>query len=159
MAIAGMAFRRPSDTDLEGWFHLAVQMDQNCAVDEAFHVSHWQLHISTSAMNHTPMISQPALPTTAARFAHSNLSPGNPVPMDIDAAWKVRATPDTCRYCGKTGHWVKDCDLCFDDQYMDTDELERELENKFATKDVASMEPPEEAEPLVSIEDFVFCSG
>jgi len=38
-------------------------------------------------------------------------------------------------------------------------QLERELENRFAAKDVASAESPEEAEPLVSIEDFVSCSG
>jgi len=40
MALAGMAFRRTSDTDPEGWFCLAVQMDQNHAADEAFHTSH-----------------------------------------------------------------------------------------------------------------------
>ena len=82
------------------------------------------------------------LETTAARFAHSNPSPGNPVPMDIDTARKTKAAPDTCRHCGRTGHWAKDCDLWFDVRYMDTDELERELENKFAAKDVASAETP-----------------
>ena len=60
--------------------------------------------------------------------------------MDIDAARKTKATPDTCQCCRKTGHWVKECDLHFDVQYMDTDEIERELENKFAAKDVASTE-------------------
>jgi len=42
---------------------------------------------------------------------------------------------------------------------MDTDELERELENKFAAKDVASMEPPVEKEEELSVEDFVSRSG
>jgi len=42
---------------------------------------------------------------------------------------------------------------------MDTDEIERELENKFATKDVASAESHEETEPLVNVEDFVSRSG
>jgi len=41
---------------------------------------------------------------------------------------------------------------------MDTDEIERDLENKFATKDVASAEMPDEAEPPVNVEDFVSCS-
>jgi len=41
---------------------------------------------------------------------------------------------------------------------MDTDELERELENKFAAKDVASAETPIEGEEL-SVEDFVSRSG
>jgi len=53
----------------------------------------------------------------------------------------------------------RDCDLHFNVQYMDTDEIERELEKKFAAKDVASMESHEEAEPLVSVEDFVSRSG
>jgi len=79
--------------------------------------------------------------------------------MDIDAAWKTKATPDTCRHCGKTRHWAKECDLRFDVRYMDTDEIERELGNKFATKDVASVETLDEAEPLVSVEDFVSRSG
>ena len=91
----------------------------------------------------------------ATHFAHSNPSPGNPVPMDIDAARKTKAAPDTCRRCGKTGHWAKDCELRFDVRYMDTDEIERELENKFAAKDVASTEPPVEEEEELSIEDFV----
>jgi len=38
---------------------------------------------------------------------------------------------------------------------MDADELETELENKLAAKDVASMETPDEAEPPVSVEDSV----
>jgi len=42
---------------------------------------------------------------------------------------------------------------------MDADEPETELENKLATKDVAPTEASEEAEPPVSIEDFVSPSG
>ena len=79
--------------------------------------------------------------------------------MDIDAAQKAKATPDTCRHCGKTGHWAKECDLRFDVRYMATDELERELENKFAAKDVASVETPVKGEEELSVEDFVSRSG
>jgi len=79
--------------------------------------------------------------------------------MDIDTARKTKATPDTCRRCRKTGHCAKDCDLCFNVQYMDADELEMELKNKLAPKDVAPVETPDEAEPPVSVEDFVSCSG
>ena len=74
--------------------------------------------------------------------------------MDIDAAWKTKATPDTCWRCGKTRYWAKECDLRFDVRYMDTDEIERELENKFAAKDVASAESHEETEPLVNVEEL-----
>jgi len=85
--------------------------------------------------------------------------PGNPVPMDIDTARKTKTHPNTCRCCGKMGHWAKDCELRFDVRYMDTDEIERELENKFAAKDVASTEPPIEEGEELSVEDFVSHSG
>ena len=159
-ALAGMAYGRPSDTDSEAWFRLAVQMDQNCAADEAFHVAYRQTFAPTPAMNRPLAVSRPVLPSApATRFTHSNPTPGNPVPMDIDAARKAKATPDTCRCCRKTGHWAKQCNLRFDVRYMDMDELERELENKFATKDVASAEPPVEEKEELSIEDFVSRSG
>jgi len=38
-ALAGMTYGRPSDMDPEAWFRLTVQMDQNRAADEVFHVS------------------------------------------------------------------------------------------------------------------------
>jgi hypothetical protein len=158
-ALAGMTYGRPSDTDPEAWFRLAVRMDQNRAADEAFHVSHRQPYVPTPAASRPLAMSRPVPTPPAARFAHSNPSPGNPVPMDIDAARKTKAAPDTCRRCGKTGHWAKDCDLRFDVRYMDTDELERELENKFAAKDVAPAEPPVEEEEELSVEDFVSRSG
>jgi len=158
-ALAGMTYGRPADTDPEAWFRLAVRMDQNRAADEAFHTSHRQPIFPTPGMSRIPMAPRPAQAAPVARFAHSNPSPGNPVPMDIDATRKAKATPDTCQHCRKTGHWAKDCDLCFDVQYMDADELETELENKLAAKDVAPVETWEEAEPPVSVEDFVSRRG
>ena len=47
MALAGMTYGRPSDTDPKAWFRLAVRMDQNRAVDEAFHTSHLQPNLPT----------------------------------------------------------------------------------------------------------------
>ena len=94
--LAGMMYGRPSDTDPKAWFCLAIQMDQNCVADEAFHTSHWQPHIPTPTTSHIPMVSQPAQAAPAARFAHFNPSPDNPVLMDIDVTQKAKATPDTC---------------------------------------------------------------
>ena len=74
--------------------------------------------------------------------------------MDIDAACKAKALSDACQHCRKTGHWAKDCDLCFNVHHMDSDELQTELENKLATNDAV----PLESEPMDSIEDFVPCS-
>ena len=73
--------------------------------------------------------------------------------MDIDAARKTKAISNTCRRCGKTGHWAKDCDLRFDVCYMDTDELESMLEDKLAAKDAVPAESL--AEPKANVEDFV----
>ena len=58
--------------------------------------------------------------------------PGNPVPMDIDVAGKVKALPDVCRHCGKTGHWVKDCKHCFNVHYMDDGEIQKQLKDRLA---------------------------
>jgi len=114
MALAGMTYGRPSDMDPEAWFRLTVQMDQNRAADKAFHISHRQPYVPTPGANCPLVISRSVPAAPVARFAHSNPSLGNPVLMDIDAARKTKATPDTCWRCGKTGHWAKDCDLRFD---------------------------------------------
>jgi hypothetical protein len=81
--------------------------------------------------------------------------------MDIDAARKAKAFSDACRRCGKMGHWAKDCNLRFDVRFMDTDELEKMLEDKLAAKDAVPLEPEqlEEPEQTGSVEDFVSRSG
>ena len=73
--------------------------------------------------------------------------------MDIDAARKAKALSDACRRCGSTDHWVKDCPLRFDVRYMDSDELQTELESKLAAKDAVSTKS--EVELVDSEEDFV----
>ena len=159
-ALAGMASGRPPDANPEAWFKLAVQMDQNRAADEAFQASHRQTRPLAlprlSVFSKPQLVAGPAAPP--ARFAHSNPSPGNPVPMDIDAARKAKQISDNCRRCGKTGHWARDCDLRFDVRYMDADELESLLEDKLATKDVIPAKTPAEDESI-SVEDFVSHSG
>ena len=55
MALAGMTYRRPADTDPEAWFHLAIRMDQNRAADEAFHTSHRQPNLLTPGISRIPM--------------------------------------------------------------------------------------------------------
>ena len=43
-----MAIGRPSDTDLNAWFHLTVQMDQNHVADEAFQALHKLTYVTPS---------------------------------------------------------------------------------------------------------------
>jgi hypothetical protein len=152
-ALAGMASGRPSDTDPEAWFKLAVLMDQNRAADEAFQASYRQTFSTASAAPTRSSVFPRTLP--APRFSHINPTPGNPVPMDIDAARKAKSASETCRRCGKLGHWARDCNLRFDVRYMDTDELERMLEDKLAAKDAIPEEQSAEVEQPDSVEDFV----
>ncbi len=49
--LAGMATGRPSDTDLNVWFRLAVQMDQNHVVDEAFQASHKLAYVTSTLIS------------------------------------------------------------------------------------------------------------
>jgi hypothetical protein len=158
-ALAGMTSGRPSDTDPEAWFRLAVQMDQNRAADEAFYATQ-RAAPSAPIPSRSGLLSLPR-PSPPTRFAHTTPSPGNPVPMDIDAMRRAKSLSDACRRCGATGHWAKDCHLRFDVRHMDTDELQTLLENTLAAKDVAPLEPSaeEDDEPITHEKDFVSRSG
>ncbi len=87
--------------------------------------------------------------------------PGNPVPIDIDVARKVKALPDVCQCCVKTGHWAKDCEHRFDIRYMDDGEIQKLLKDRLAAQDVAEANAKKDDEALDSIdlEDFVPHSG
>ena len=93
-ALTGMASRRLLDTNPEAWYCLVVQIDQNQMADEVF-----QLSYQTSAPAnhlHTLMLSQPTLALPPAHFTHSNSTPGNLVPIDIDTAHKAKTPSDAC---------------------------------------------------------------
>ena len=108
-ALAGMTTGRPSDTDPEAWFRLAVQMDQNRAADQAFYSPQRTVAPAPAPSRPGPLSRPPpALPPARITPAAPPLSMG--VPMDIDATRKAKSLPDTCRRCGRPGHWAKDCD-------------------------------------------------
>ena len=158
-ALGSMAAGRPADNKPEDWYRLAVQMDQNRAAEEAFQSAHRPGPSTGSGILRIPQatrLTTSSFPLTARpppRFAHVAPSPGNPVPMDIDAARKAKTLPGACRRCGSTDHWVKDCPLRFDVRYMDSDELQTELEGKLAARDAIPTEP--ELELVDNEEDFV----
>ena len=159
-AIVGMTQGRPTDVDLDSWYDLAVQIDQNRAADKAFMASYRSPPMfgnpQTQAAPRGGMVTVPRPPPPPHCFAHAAPTPGNPVPMDIDAARKKAALPQGCRRCGQLGHWAKDCPQRFDVRHMSADEVQDVLEAMLAKLDVA---PPEEAvaEPAEE-EDFVPCS-
>jgi len=159
-ALAGMTTGRPSDTDPEAWFRLAVQMDQNRAADQAFYAPQRAI-APTSTSSRPGLLSRPppAIPATRVTHAAPPLDMG--VPMDIDATCKSRLLPDNCRHCGAPGHWARDCPHRFDIRHMDTNELQTILEDRLAAKDAIPTEPPvaEADETPVRTEDFVSSSG
>jgi len=144
-ALAGMTTGRPSDTDPEAWFHLATQMDQNSATDRAFHAS-WNSPPSIAPLSR-PTPPMPPRPAPPVSFAHISPSPGNPVPMEIDAARRAKAIGDTCRRCGKVGHWANDCPHRFDIRCSTAEELRAAL-NDLGAESEDDLAPPEEVEDL-----------
>ena len=81
--VATMTSGCPSDKVLFQWYNTAQTLDQNWETNEAFWSSY---HVPTS--NPIPtQICQP-IPSTIHPLvnAHFHPSPGNPIPMDVDAA-------------------------------------------------------------------------
>jgi len=156
-----MATSHPSNTNPKGWYSLAVQLDQNRATDEAFQAFYRspQTSVPHSSNPRVGLISAPRVPAMSqpVRFAHTNPTPSNPVPMDIDAACKAKAINDNCHRCSKPGHWSKDCELRYNVRHMTTDEMSELIENQLAALDVSRLEPKEEV-VAAPVEDFVSSS-
>ena len=87
-AVATMASGRPDDLDPEAWYEAAIHFDQNQAANAAFRSAHFATpQTKTTAPAPTPAIRNfPPTNRFPTRFAHTAPTPGNPVPMDIDAA-------------------------------------------------------------------------
>jgi hypothetical protein len=140
-AVATMGVGRPSDTNPQSWYEMARTVDQNRATNEAFMSSSRAVAPNSSRPLGIPLgrsvipVSQPV------RHAHSVPTPGNPVPMDIDAARRKSSSDTSCHRCGKLGHWSKDCPGRYDVRVMSIDELEEELQSKYAQLDVVPEEP------------------
>ena len=148
-AIATMTSGRPSDDTPSLWYDAARTLDQNRAANEAFRSSYrTPMSVPTQVRNPTPGVLRPPI------NAYARPSPGNPVPMDVDAARKKAANPPTCFRCGKTGHKSPDCDLRSDVRALTVDELQTYLEDRLAELDVATEEKTE-PEETPEVQDFV----
>jgi hypothetical protein len=153
-AIATMTSGRPSDEIPTHWYNAARTLDQNRATNEAFRSSY---RVPTS--NSIPIQTRQPVPGIS-RFpinAHFRPSPGNPIPMDVDAARKRAAALISCYRCGKAGHKVPDCPLRFDVRTFTLDELQSLLESKMAELDVVAAEDDHEVtveEDKPKVQDF-----
>ena len=151
-AIATMVTGRPSDTDPEGWYSAALLLDQSRAANEAFQASRHPptstSRLPTTSVFRMPPSLAPSIPPL--RNSHSVPTPGNPVPMDIDAAKGKTPLPLTCYRCGQPGHKKPDCPQRFDIRMMSLEEQEELLQKLLFEKDVPLKDQPE-----VDPEDFV----
>src|SRR5271155_3969160 len=135
-----MTSGRPSDMIPSEWYKAAKMVDQNRATNEAFRSSY-------RVPSFTPTHPQPRPPVPGIVcpyiHAHTNQSPGNPVPMDIDAARKKASLPITCYRCGKPRHKSSECNLRFDICALSVDELQTYLEDRLAGLDAVTEETEE----------------
>jgi len=165
-AVATMAAGRPDDLDPEAWYEAAIRIDQNQAANAAFHSAHTpapQPKFSlVGAVRPTTDFRAAPLPSRQhpPRFAHVAPTPGNPVPMDIDAAKKYGKLLPTCFRCGMPGHTVHGCPKPMDIRTMGREEVDflmGHLSARMDEIDLATSATVEEL-PESSEEDFHSCS-
>jgi hypothetical protein len=114
-AVATMAAGRPDDLDPEAWYEAARRIDQNQAANAAFRSAHHVASQPKPLMAATTTRFQPTVDTRAialpnrqvflSRFAHTSPTPGNPVPMDIDATRRTngRCSPSSASLISTVG--------------------------------------------------------
>ncbi len=166
-AVATMAAGRPDDLDPEAWYEAAIRIDQNQAANAAFRSAHTSVpqpkHLSVGTITR-PVADFRAAPlpnrqNPPPRFAHVAPTPGNPVPMDIDAAKKHGKLPVTCFRCGRPGHTVHGCPQPMDIRTMGRDEADFLMGHISARMDEMNLATAEASEseeelPLASEQDF-----
>ena len=143
-AVATMASGRPSDTNPEEWYSMARVVDQNRATNEAFQSAYrgsTLLSLATAfSTAATPTACLP-VPVVPSKHAHTIPTPGNPVPMDVDALYKRSVLPPGCFRCGEPGHFSKNCPKPIDIRTLSIDKLQEILQDRLAQLDVAQEEP------------------
>ena len=146
-----MSSGRPSDANPDEWYNMARTVEQNRAANEAFTSIH-RTTVPVPRPLGTSLI-HPAPPPPKAGHAHIVLTPGNPVPMDLDTV-KKRVMELLCYCCNLPGHFGKDCPTRFDIRMMSMDKSQEVLENRMALLDVAPPDPPQLPEVVEAMEDF-----
>ena len=158
--IAQLAVGRPRDDNVDAWFEAAVRADENRIANNLFHATPKANPSTPRTSGYSFPTSQPtgtsSWPNRTPTFSSPKPSPlSNPVPMEIDRTKKKSDLPDTCRRCGGTGHWSKDCPQRFDIRFMSGSEKEEWMQQLVLEADTKDLEEKAEQEEE---EDFPECS-
>ena len=147
-SVATMASGRPSDASPNAWYTMARVVDQNRAANKAFTATYRTV---PSASRQTPApLPRTALPIVRPVHAHLHPSPGNPVPMDLDAARNAPVAP-RCFRCKLPGHFCNNCPSCHNVWMMTTKELEEVIQQQLIRLDTPQLAqlPMSEGEPEI----------
>jgi len=86
--VATMASGRPDDLDPEAWYEAAIRFDQNQAANAA-HFAAPQTKTAAAAAPPPAIRNFPPTNRIPTCFAHTTPTPGNPLPMDVDAVMRT----------------------------------------------------------------------
>ena len=136
--IAEAGFGRPEDDQPEAWYAAARRLDLNRLANEAFRgpyvrrTTQQTSAIQTSSRGFIRLSAPTSqLPPQAPRPSPRPLLTGAPPSV-------APRPPMTCFRCGGTGHGSRECPQRFDVRSMSVDELNEELEHRYAQMDVAT---------------------
>jgi hypothetical protein len=142
--IANIPIGRPDDANPDEWYEAAIRSDENRIANELFHSAPRTTMSAKPSSSFPPVAPRPATNTSwfsrPSTVAHKPPPVSNPVPMEIDAAKKRADIPDTCRRCGQTGHWARDCAKRFDIRFLFADEKEALLQDWAIDADTKELE-------------------
>jgi hypothetical protein len=165
--VATMPVGRPANDKPEGWYEATALCNENRITNAAFFSAKPVPTWHTTSVFRAPQMFSAAAPQAAPMPPPPPPVPSfpAPVPMDVDAVRRRTAHPQTCYWCGQSGHLRRDCTLCRDTCYMTLDEKEDLIQQLMADIDAAAAQQPEQGSGAAETsaegsaeEDFVPCS-
>jgi hypothetical protein len=143
--VAEMGDGRPTNDDPDTWYSAARQFDQNRVANQAFHAAMPQVGTPTPSRGFSIRMPAPEPNPTSRTTPPAAKSVSDIAKPRFDA-------PNTCRRCGKLGHFAKECPMSHDVRFMTSEELEEWVQQRNVDKDVAAVKT-REVEEEVAMEE------